>query len=350
MKEQNYTWNSTENTTLLSTEWTAASNNSPVVTIAIAASLALISLIAVFGNALVLTAIYVNNNLRTTGNFFFANLALSDLLQGGIAIPFRLVELVYARPNHSAFCPISIALSILFGGSSNLNVVFISIERFIGVRWPFLYYTYMTTKGFFLAVIIFAWVSLAIFASLPLFGWGDVKSQGATFCRFPLFLTADYITALYALIHIIPICIIVPLYIFILRASLKSIRRIHSQEESVRTQKRRKRETATNDFEMEDTDANVPRIRKRQITEAARQRKSAKTVCLIVGMFILLIMPIVVIDIMEMAGGPTVPTLAIKIAVGMAYANHCVNVFIYAGCNGDYKKTFTKIFRKSHVS
>lgn len=321
---------------------TTATGDSPAVTAIIVAVLVLISIVAVFGNALVLTAIYMNYNLRTTGNFLFGNLALSDLLQGGIAIPCRLVELLHTGClNYRFFCPISIALSILFGGSSNLSILFISIERFVGVRWPFLYYTYMTTKGVF-AVVILAWVSLAIFASLPLFAWGGLINRGATFCRFPLFLTTDYITALYILVHIIPICIIVPLYIFILAASLKSIRKIHSQEQSVRTATREK----TNDLQMEETDGAVPRVRKRQTTEAARQRKSAKTVSLVVGLFIALIMPIVVIDIVEMFGGPTVPPPVIKLAVGMVYANHCVNVFVYAGCNGDYKRTFAKILSR----
>lgn len=328
-------------TAALATEWSASPSDSPVVTAIIATVLVLISLLSLCGNALVLTAIYINHNLRTTSNFLFGNLALSDFLQGGIAIPCRLVELLYTDCNYRVFCPTSIALSILFGGSSNLSILFISIERFVGVRWPFLYYTYMTTKGV-CAVIILAWVSLAIFASLPLFAWGGLVNSGANFCRFPLFLTPDYITALYVLIHIIPICIIVPLYIFILMTSLKSIRKIHSQEQSVRTQAREK----SNDLEMEETDVNVPRVRKRKITEVARQRKSAKTVSLVVGLFILLIMPIVVIDIVDMIGGPTIPTLFIKMAMGMAYANHCVNVFVYAGCNGDYKRTFTKILSK----
>ena len=340
MKGSNNTANLTEFEKLLSTNSILLSNVGPEVTAIIVTVLVVISLMSVFGNALVLTAIYMNHNLRTTSNFLFGNLALSDFLQGGIAIPCRVVELLYTDCNYRVFCPILIALSILCGGSSNLSILFISIERFVGVRWPFLYYTYMTTKGVFV-VIILAWVSLAIFASLPLFAWGGLINGQATFCHFPLFLTADYITALYLLVHIIPICIIVPLYVFILKASLKSIQRIHSQQRNVRTQTH-----AENDLEMEETDINAPQVRKRATTEAARQRKSAKTVSLVVGLFILLIMPIVIIDIVEMVEGPTVPPLVIKIAVGMAYANHCVNVFVYAGCNGDYKREFAKFLSR----
>lgn len=308
----------------------------------IVAILVFISLLSVFGNALVLTAIYMNYNLRTVGNFLFGNLALSDFLQGAIAIPCRIVELLYADCNYRrVFCPVSIALSIFFGGSSNLTILFISVERFIGVRWPFLYYSFITTRFVFTALIA-TWVSLAIFASLPLFAWGGLTNYQADFCRLPLFLTTNYITALYLLVHIVPMCIIVPLYIFILKASLKSIRKIHIQELSVRT-----RAAPGNQVEVEEIDGTAPQVRRSNITDqAARQRKSAKTVSLVVGLFIVLIMPVVVIDIVEMLGGPTVSLLVIRIATGMTSANHFVNVFIYAGCSGDYKRAFAKILSR----
>lgn len=343
MKEVNNSGNNSfekllaSNETLLPQQPAAAMD---VATAIIVTILILISILSVFGNALVLAAIYMNYNLRTVGNFLFGNLALSDFLQGAIAIPCRIAELLYADCNfRRLFCPASIALSILFGGSSNLTILFISVERFVGVRWPFLYYSFITTK-FVFTVITFTWVSLAIFASLPLFAWGGLTNYQANLCRFPLFLTSNYITALYLVLYIVPMCIIVPLYTFILKASLKSIRKIHIQELSVRTPAAR-----VNEIDVEETDATAPRVR-RTTDQAARQRKSAKTVSLVVGLFFILIMPIVVIDIVEILGGPKVSLLVIRIAVGMAYANHFLNIFIYAGCSGEYKRAFAKILSR----
>lgn len=345
MKELNSTGNfSSLEKLLYSNEtflYTESANSTFVGTVVIVTVLVIISLVSVLGNALVLTAIYMNYNLRTVGNVLFGNLALSDFLQGGIAIPCRIVELLYPDCNYILFCPASIALSILFGGSSNLSILFISIERFIGVRWPFLYYSFVTTKVVY-AVIMSTWISLVLLASLPLLGWGGLTNHEADMCRFPLFLTKGYISAVYVFIHILPLCIIVPLYIFILNASLKSIRKIHIQEHSVRSPANDQQDNG----DIEETDGNAPRVRKNKTTEAARQRKSAKTVSLVVGLFILLIMPIVVVDIVDMSGGPRVPPFAIRITVMMAYANHCVNVFVYAGCSGDYKRAFTKILSR----
>ncbi|RMX53815.1 hypothetical protein pdam_00000438 [Pocillopora damicornis] len=246
----------------------------------------------VLGNALVLTAIYTNYSLRNVGNALFGNLAVSDFLQGGIAIPCRIVVLLQPNSYFSmSMCRASIALSILFGGSSNLNILFISIERFIGVRWPFLYYSFVSAK--------------------------------------------DYIAAVYLLINILPSVII---------ASLRSIQKIHIQERSVRSSVRTCNQEDNGDIW--ETDGTAPQVRKNKATEAARQRKSAKTVSLIVGLFIVLIMPIVILDIVDMCGGLKVSPLVVRITVGMAYANHCVNVFVYAGCNGDYKRAFAKILSR----
>ena len=64
------------------------------------------------------------------------------------------------------------------------------------------------------------------------------------------------------------------------------------------------------------------------------------------GSFILLVVPIIIIDIVEMLRGAVVPVPVVKTTVLMIYANHCVNVFIYAGFNSDYRKTFKKIVLK----
>lgn len=323
---------------------TDTENSSNAGTMAVVIFLVLIALVSVLGNALVLTAIYTNYSLRNVGNALFGNLAVSDFLQGGIAIPCRIVVLL--QPNYyfsMSMCRASIALSILFGGSSNLNILFISIERFIGVRWPFLYYSFVSAKVIS-SVILSAWILLALFASLPLFAWGGQTHLQAEFCSFTLFLTEDYIAAVYLLINILPSVIIVFLYIFILKASLRSIQKIHIQERSVRSSVRTCNQEDNGDIW--ETDGTAPQVRKNKTTEAARQRKSAKTVSLIVGLFIVLIMPVVILDIVDMCGGLKVSPLVVRITVGMAYANHCVNVFVYAGCNGDYKRAFAKILSR----
>ena len=86
-------------------------------------------------------------------------------------------------------------------------------------------------------------------------------------------------------------------------------------------------------------------VRKRK-ADAARQRKATRIVAAVVGCFILLVVPIIIIDIVEMLRGTVVPASVVKTTVLMIYANHCVNVFVYAGFNSDYRKTFKKLILK----
>ena len=60
----------------------------------------IISFIAVFGNLLVITAIFWDRTLRLyTSNYFLANLAVADFFQGAVAIPLRVLEVLGAEYN-----------------------------------------------------------------------------------------------------------------------------------------------------------------------------------------------------------------------------------------------------------
>ena len=82
---------------------------------------------------------------------------------------------------------------------------------------------------------------------------------------------------------------------FILRASLDHVKRIRVQAAASIYNSR------TEGISEYDSKA-VEGLRKRK-TEAARQRKATRIVAAVVGSFILLVVPIVIIDIVEMLSG-----------------------------------------------
>jgi len=65
----------------------------------------------------------------------------------------------------------------------------------------------------------------------------------------------------------------------------------------------------------------------------------------LVGLFVILVLPITIIDLMGVFGVSDVPPLVAKIAVCMIYTNATINVFVYAGFNGEFRRTFREIFR-----
>lgn len=297
-----------------------------------------IALTSVFGNILVMLAVFTNRRLQTTSNYLLVALAVPDFFQGAVSLPLRLVEVLKTDVYHKLFCRAAIPVSTLFGGTSNLHILLIAIERFIAICWPYFYCTWITTK-FALVGVAVTWLSMIIFSLLPIMGWGGKEPKSSvTFCRFPAFLTQAYITCLYIFVHVIPITVVLFLNVFILRASLRHSRQIGAQ---VVASRYNTQTDGNSEFDPEPVEE-VPKKK----AEATKQRKATRIVAAVVGSFILLVVPIITIDIVEMLTGAVVPVPVVKITVLMIYANHCVNVFVYAGFNSDYRKTFKKILLK----
>ena len=305
----------------------------------------IISFIAVFGNLLVITAIFWDRTLRLyTSNYFLANLAVADFFQGAVAIPLRVLEVLGAEYNPSVFCRVAIPTSILFGASSNLAILVISIDRFLAVKYPYIYTRYATTN-FIIAVIAFCWSVAAVLSLIAASKLVWIIPDTLTrICRFPVYLKSDYIIAMYVIVHAIPIGTVVLLYGFILQASLVHSRQIHAQELAVVASVSMCSNSNVN--ETDTTISTVTNGRKKQQRETARQRKAAKTVSIIVGLFIILVVPIIAIDLAEMLGAPPAPLIVTKICVFMIFANNCVNVVVYAGFNQDFRLAFKKILLK----
>ena len=297
-----------------------------------------IAIISVFGNILVMLAVFKNRRLRTTSNYLLVALAVPDFFQGAISLPLRLAEVLDPDCNHKSFCRAAIPVSTLFGGTSNLHILLIAMERFIAICWPFFYYNWITTHSALVGVGA-TWLSMTIFSLLPALGLGGKQPEHSVkFCRFPAFLTREYITCLYVFVHVIPIITVIFLNVFILRASLDHVRRIGAQVVASSFNSR-----MDSNFEFYPEQSEQVRNRKR---EATRQRKATKIVAAVIGSFLLLVVPIITIDVVEMLTGVVVPIWIVKVTVLMIYANHCVNVFVYAGFNSDYRNTFKSIFKK----
>ncbi|XP_032239299.2 alpha-1B adrenergic receptor [Nematostella vectensis] len=300
----------------------------------------LICVFATFGNLLVLAAIARNRCLQTPSNYLLANLAITDSLQGMISIPLRIAELLLATSNITLLCQISIPISTIFGSTSNITILFISIERFVAILFPYFYYSAVTPNTIFVT-IAGGWTCTVILGLLPSLGWGGiVPATEQALCRFPSFLTRQYITTLFIIVHFIPITTVICLYGFILRASLRHSRRIHVQEQCLQKGLSTPHEST---FTENSAISTMNQEKNAAIKRSYKQQKAARMVAILVGMFIVLVVPIILIDLIEMVGGPSAPSPVIKITICMIYANHCINVFIYAGCNRDYKRAFKVI-------
>ncbi|XP_010986975.3 trace amine-associated receptor 8 [Camelus dromedarius] len=105
------------------------------------------SLVAVFGNLLVMTSVLHFKQLHSPTNFLIASLACADFLVGVTVMPFSLVRSVESCWYFGArFCALHSCCDVAFCYSSVFHLCFISIDRYIAVTDPLVYPTKFTVS------------------------------------------------------------------------------------------------------------------------------------------------------------------------------------------------------------
>ena len=135
-----------------------------------------------FGNVLVLIAVYRFEKLRTITNIFLTSLAIGDLLVGFINMPLLFIyvyEEVYLRYMHRNkwFCLISNFLFNTLFITAFMNLLAVSIERYIAIVHPFCYTSHATKRKAIYSTIAI-WVTTSVFNAIPMFGWNTWSDRG----------------------------------------------------------------------------------------------------------------------------------------------------------------------------
>ena len=324
----------------------------PLATIVTSTFMITVSAVAVFGNFLVILAILWNRRLRTVCNFLLLNLAVADLLQGAIAMPLRLVDQLNQTGQSKALVPclVVIPLTVFLFGASNFNLALISLDRYLALSRPFLYPT-LTAPRRVASVIALSWLLIFIIAFLPIMGWGASNSANAIdICLYYTTLRKEYLFMLFSVVNLAVIIVLAFTNYFILKTARRQIRRIISVDP------RRKR-ILEKPFTVVQALANRIRPSTDSIATGTRaattvpigtsEHKSTRIVLIIVGVFVVLTIPITVIDTVSLLGCSRCITVEVtKVTVVMAYANACVNVFLYAGFNTEMRNTWVAIYKK----
>ena len=105
------------------------------------------SLLAIFGNFLVMISVLHFKQLHSPANFLIASLACADFLVGVTVMPFSMVRSVESCWYFGArFCALHSSCDVAFCYSSLFHLCFISIDRYIAVTDPLVYPTKFTVS------------------------------------------------------------------------------------------------------------------------------------------------------------------------------------------------------------
>ncbi|KAL7981718.1 hypothetical protein Chor_001533 [Crotalus horridus] len=256
--------------------------------------LAIFILLAIVGNILVILSVACNRQLRTVTNYFIINLAIADLLLSTTVLPFSAtLEVLDLWVFGRIFCDIWAAVDVLCCTASIMSLCIISVDRYIGVKYSLKYPTIMTEKK---AVVILGvvWLSSMVISIGPLLGWKEQPPESDQLCT----ITEEPGYAIFSSLFsfYLPLLVILVMYFNIYVVARRTTK---SLEAGVKKERNKSMEVVLRIHcrsVLEDSLASTKRHTFRsslsvRLLKFSREKKAAKTLAIVVGVFILCWLP-----------------------------------------------------------
>uniref|UniRef100_A0A667ZKH2 Adrenoceptor alpha 1B n=1 Tax=Myripristis murdjan TaxID=586833 RepID=A0A667ZKH2_9TELE len=262
--------------------------------------LAFFIMFAIVGNILVILSVVCNRHLRIPTNYFIINLAIADLLLGTTVLPVSAtLEVLDYWVFGRIFCDIWAAVDVLCCTASIMSLCVISIDRYIGVRYPLQYPMIVTEKRALLAMLG-VWILAIVISIGPLLGWKQPPSQDDTECL----ITEEPFYALFSSLgsFYIPLAVILAMYCRVyvvakrttknLEAGVMKERVEDSNELTMRIHCKNQDMSASGGGGSKGGGGAAGRSTLTvKLLKFSREKKAAKTLGVVVGMFILCWLP-----------------------------------------------------------
>lgn len=132
----------------------------------------------VLGNLLVCTAVSIVRKLRTPSNWLIVSLAVADLCVALMVMPLATMyeAMGFWSLGHTV-CDMWTSLDVMLCTASILNLCMISVDRYLVITRPFQYAMKRTPLR--MALMIFCvWLLSALISIPPLFGWKEDPVDG----------------------------------------------------------------------------------------------------------------------------------------------------------------------------
>lgn len=140
-------------------------------------------LLIVFGNVLVVIAVFTSRALRAPQNLFLVSLASADILVATLVMPFSLAnELMGYWYFGEVWCEIYLALDVLFCTASIAHLCAISLDRYWSITQA-IEYNLKRTPRRIKCIIFIVWVIAAVISFPPLITMEKENSKKSPACK-----------------------------------------------------------------------------------------------------------------------------------------------------------------------
>ncbi|XP_067313415.1 adrenoceptor alpha 1Bb [Pseudorasbora parva] len=307
---------------------------------------------AVAGNILVILSVVCNRHLRTPTNYFIVNLAIADLLLCTTVLPVSAtLEILGYWVFGRIFCDVWAAVDVLCCTASIMSLCVISIDRYIGVSHPLQYPNIVTGRRALLSMLG-VWVLSLVISIGPLLGWKEPPSPDHTVCE----ITEEPFYALFSSLgsFYIPLIVILVMYC---RVYVVAKRTTKNLEAGVKTETMNSGEITLRihrGSQVHEDTSTAAKSRAHQarnsltvkLLKFSREKKAAKTLGVVVGMFTLCWLPFfLTLPIVAFNVSLRPPETIFKIIFWLGYFNSCLNPIIYPCYSREFKLAFIHILK-----
>lgn len=285
-----------------------------------------IGTLGVTGNALVMFAFYSNKKLRNLPNYFIMNLAVSDFLMAFTQSPIFFINCLYKEWVFGEMgCKMYAFCGALFGIASMINLLAISIDRYLVITKPLQVMNWNSKRRTTVAIIL-VWLYSLAWSLAPLIGWSSYIPEGLmTSC------TWDYVTysaanrsytmMLCCFVFFIPLGIIFYCYVLMFLAIRKTSREVERLGTQVRKSTLIQQKSIKNEW------------------------KLAKIAFVVIVVYVLSWSPYACVTMISWAGHANILSPYSKaVPAIIAKASTIYNPFIYAIIHNKYRTTLSEKF------
>lgn len=295
----------------------------------------------VLGNALTIIAILVCKRHRRTHNAYICSLAFADLIVCITVVPYSiwLLEKGSESYDHILCKPIAL-LAVAMLCCTLYNLAGIAINRYVCILRPQHVYMKLYTKNRVTISIISIWLLAGLIVTPGLLGFGF---YGYNDLFGSCVIMYDHITYLMVQTILHLLCVFPSIFIifFSYISIIVHFRRVTQRATEVPIPPAVSSMTEENSSEGSKKEVVAPTPSESKPIRSAQQHRIIANLCVVFGVFLGCWMPMVSIYVIDYHA--KAPVWLYRIFFILATSNSCVNIFIYAGMNRAFRKTYVLI-------
>ncbi|XP_034939141.1 dopamine receptor 2-like isoform X2 [Chelonus insularis] len=354
--------------------------------VGLAIMLFLFSVATVFGNTLVILAVVRERYLHTATNYFVTSLAFADCLVGLVVMPFSAIyEVLENRWLFSMdWCDVWRSLDVLFSTASILNLCVISLDRYWAITDPFTYPTRMSRRRAAILIAI-VWICSSAISFPAIAWWRAVRTEEVPKDKCPFTEHLGYLIFSSTISFYLPLFVMVFTYYRIYRAAVIQTRSLKLGTKQVMmasgeleltlrihrggaTNTRLFRTASSTPEDLQDMEepltlhnnglTRMPSARinnkqhlgknfslSRKLAKFAKEKKAAKTLGIVMGVFIVCWLPFFVVNLLSGFCSRCIynEEMVSAAVTWLGWINSGMNPVIYACWSRDFRRAFVRI-------